>query len=80
MSADEEVDVSAEARAIGRAIRSMIAKGKAAGVDRPWVYIEAEGRVYLMRPIGAHVQDSASRKAAVIGNAAIDAPYDVGAW
>jgi hypothetical protein len=77
---DAHIDVSAEARAIGKAIRGMIAKGKAAGIDKPWVYIESEGRVYLMRPIAAHVVQTSERQAAIIGDAPIGAPYDVGSW
>lgn len=44
----ERVDISAEARAISKAIRSIIAKGKAAGFPTVGVFFEGEGAVFLM--------------------------------
>ncbi len=77
-----DVDIKAEGRAIAKAIRSILAKGKAAGYGNVNVYIECEGHVHLMN--GDHPGDQdkgcAIRQDASIASALIDAQFDVGAW
>jgi len=83
--ADEErgaIDIKSEARAIAKAIRSILAKGKTAGYPNVTVFIECEGLVHLMNKDHPAEVDKgdAARRSASIASGFIDASFDVGAW
>ncbi len=83
MSTTALVDISTEAKAIAKAIKSMLAKAKAAGFDNVSVYFESMGTVNLMDKNHPDYEsrngDSLSQKS-VIGHARIGVYFDVGAW
>lgn len=79
-----DLDFEKEGRAITKAIRSMLAKAKEAGVAKPFVYFESEGRVYVMdsnHPSYAKDAHAAgSHQGASVGSVFIGATFDCGAW
>ena len=79
---DIDIDISAEGRAIAKALKSMIAKAKKAGVKRPGIYFENAGCVHIMDLdvldcMGDRVTLGGS-KAASVGNVNVGG-FDVGA-
>lgn len=80
---DLDLNFKAEARAITKALKSMLEKARAAGIANPSIYIESEGSIHVMdmdHP-GYHDDKSlANRQDASVGAAVIETPYDCGGW
>ncbi len=78
------IDIDREAAAITRAIKSMLEKARTAGVERPYVFFEAEGSVYVIdkdHPGDMHSDAAANRRQeAICGRRFLAVPFDVGAW
>ena len=77
-----DIDITKEAKAIGNAIQSMLAKARAAGVRKPGIYFESEGCVHvidLSNPAWDG-QSTRGRHSASVASHPLSAPYDVGSW
>ena len=77
------IDIDAEGRAIKKALASMLAKAKKAGIKRPGIYFESEGCVHVMDcdaldRMGDRVVFGGS-KVAIVGKTFVGG-FDVGAW
>ena len=77
---ERALSIDAEARAIDRALRSMLAKAKAMGVERPTIYFEGEGYVYVVDGDAHDPLTAEARQHAIVAQAVIKIPHDVGAW
>lgn len=78
------INIDAEGRAIAKALKSMIAKAKAAGIKNPYIFFEAEAMsVYVMDR--DHPNDSreganmGERQEAVVAQVTIGS-FGTGAW
>ena len=81
----EVLNIEKEALRIKQAMKAMVEKAKKMGIERPEIYFEAEGWVYVVdshHPEWVRAE-SYARKNAVVGKyclAQSDVHYDVGAW
>ncbi len=74
------LDLRAEERAINRALRSMLAKARAAGVAAPTIFAEGGKTISVLD--SALTEDGMNTQAGVVGivDIARDVPFDAGAW
>lgn len=78
---DETFNIDAEGRAIDKALRSILAKAKAAGVKDPELFFESEGGLHLIEGDGYDgTEDAAGRQRFIRATAYIRTRHDVGAW
>lgn len=76
------IDYSKEAKAIGRILRGMLDNAKAAGIEKPSIYIEGEGSIYVLDESHPKIasRQGADSQEAIVGSGFIGCSYDVGAW
>jgi hypothetical protein len=81
-----KIDITSEVRVMQRALRSVVAKAKAAGVADPIIYFEAEGCMFVIdndHPAWKSDtirQNAAEAQKAIVASGRIGVKYDVGAW
>lgn len=74
-------NIDAEGRAINKALRSILAKAKAAGVAEPLIFFESEGSVHVIEDRGYDGEaSSGARQEFVRASAYLPTKHDVGAW
>ena len=74
------LDLRAEERAINRALRSMLAKARAAGVESPTIFAEGGKTISVLD--STKTEDGMNTQAGVVGMVSVarDVPFDAGAW
>lgn len=76
-------NIDAEGRAIDRALKSVLAKARAAGIARPSLYFESEGDLHVFdedHPESPVNGPRGDHQEAVVASTHIPTPHDVGAW
>ena len=80
-----DIDIRAEVRAIDKAMASMLAKARAAGVVRASIFFESEGSGYVMDDdhegqVKSDTIGGAGRQKAIVAQGHLNVRHDVGAW